>query len=298
MNLALLGTPVPVSGLAKALGGGSLRTDLVAQYLSFGVVGPVHGMLGAQAVVVVVVALVLLRRAAVRGRALLGWADRPVATVLAALLLAQVAQLGYYTVTSSWPLWPWYFYYIPVMLLLGLLVVVRVLLSTPVAVVAGRSWPAVAVALAACALTVGASWGKPPAAFWDGGVPAAAQWITTHTRPTDVVAVGDRAGYLSWLTHRPTVQLEGLVEDAGYLDVVQHRRIAQHLAAQGVRWYVRGDDLPGGPTAPVPHRPGCTGQLEPAMGGGPKSVVVACDQDLVYNAVEQAYRWRIWRYGG
>jgi len=197
----------------------------------------------------------------------------------------------------SWPFWEWYFYYIPAMLLLGMLVVVRAVLATRIAAVARRPWPAVAAGLGACTLTVGVSWGPPPANFWDGGVPAAAAWIEENTAPTDVVAVGDRAGYLSWLTGRPTVQLEGLVEDPAYLDVVADQRIGEYLRVRSVRWYVQGDDLPGAPTVALPDRAGCEGHLEPAQGGGPKSAVVVCDSDLAYSVTENGYRWRVWRYG-
>jgi hypothetical protein len=294
-NALVFGTPVPVSGLAKALGGGGLRTDLVEQFLTFGALGPLQPLLGAQAVVAVVVALVLLRRAAVRRRPVLGDADGPIATVLVALLLGQTIMLGYYTVSSTWPLWGWYFYYIPVLLFVGLLVVARAALGARTGV--ARRAPAVAAGLAAVALTVGASWGPPPAGFWDAGVPAAAAWIEDHTGPTDVVAVGDRAGYLSWLTRRPTLQLEGLVQDTDYLDVLTDGRLQAYLDAHDVRLYVRGDDLPGAPVSPLPGRPGCAGFLEPAVGEGPKSTVVACEADLVYQAPGPGYQWRIWRHG-
>jgi hypothetical protein len=296
-NAAVFGTPVPVSGLAKALGGGGLRADLLEQFLSFGAVGSLRGLLGTQAVLAVAIALVLLRRAAVRRQPVFGEADGPVATVLAALLLGQAVMLGYYTVSSSWPFWGWYFYYIPVMLFLGLLVVARVVLTTRVGAVARRPGPAAAAGLTAVALTVGASWGPPPADFWDGGVPAAAAWIQGHTGPTDVVAVGDRAGYLSWLTRRPTLQLEGLVQDVDYLDVLADGQIQAYLDAHHVRFYVRGDNLPAAPASALPGRPGCSGYVEPVMGGGPKSTVVACDSDLVYSVPGPGFQWRIWRYG-
>jgi hypothetical protein len=299
LNAALFGTPVPISGQAKALGGGALRADLVEQYLSFGVLGPLHGCLGGQALLAGVAALVLLRRAAVRQRPLLGWADRPVAAVLAALLVGQLLQLAYYTTTSSWPFWEWYFYYIPGTLLVGLLVIVKAVLATRVGALARRPGLALAAGLAACALTVGVSWGPPPADFWDGGVPATAEWINANTAPTDVIAVGDRAGYLSWLTRRPMVQLEGLVEDQDFLDVIADRRIAEHLSDQHVQYYVRGDDdLVGAGAVAVPDRAGCAGYLEPAQGNGPKSPVTACDGDLVYDAVGAVSQWRIWRYVG
>lgn len=290
-NAVVFGTPVPVSGLAKALGGGGLRTDLVEQFLTFGVVGPLRPLLGAQALLAVAAALVLLRRGAVRRQPVLGEADGPLTTVLAALLLGQAVMLGYYTVSSSWPFWGWYFYYIPVMLFVALLVIIR-------AAGALRPGPAAAAGVAAVALTVGVSWGPPPVGFWDGGVPAAAAWIEEHTGPTDVVAVGDRAGYLSWLTRRPTLQLEGLVQDADYLDVLADGRVQAYLDAHDVRFYVRGDDVPGRPAVPLPGRPACAGHVEPVMGEGPKSIVVTCDADLVYEAPGPGYRWRIWRSGG
>jgi hypothetical protein len=297
-NALVFGTPVPVSGLAKALGGGGVRPDLVEQFLTFGVVGPLQPMLGVQAILAVAVALVLLRRAAVRQQPVLGNADGPVATVLVALLLGQAVMLGYYTVSSSWPLWGWYFYYRPVMLFLGLLVIARALLATRAGARPHHPGATGAAGMATVALTVAVSWGPPPADFWDGGVPAAAAWIEQHTGPTDVVAVGDRAGYLSWSTRRPTLQLEGLVQDADYLDVLADGRVQAYLDAHDVRFYVRGDDVPGTPAATLPDRPGCAGYVEPVMGDGPKSTVVACDADLVYQEPGPGYQWRIWRYGG
>jgi hypothetical protein len=45
-----------------------------------------------------------------------------------------------------------------------------------------------------------------------------------------------------------------------------------------------------------PGRPGWAGFLEPVMGEGPKSTVVACDADLVHEVPGPGYQWRIWRY--
>jgi hypothetical protein len=93
------------------------------------------------------------------------------------------------------------------------------------------------------------------------------------------------------------VQLEGLVEGEEYLDVLADQRVGEYLADRDVRFYVRGDDLPGPATVPVAD-PGCAGFLEPAQGDGPKSAVVGCDRDLRYDAVGDGFRWRIWQYRG
>jgi hypothetical protein len=290
VNVVVFGTAVPVSGQAKAVGGGSLGLRIAVEYLTYGSIGPVPVLLGVQAVLVTVAALVLLRRTTVFTTA----SDLLVRDLLAACLLAQGAQIAYFTLTSSFEFWPWYYYLVPVQLFLGGLVVAQVALRTRW----GQRWTAVpvvaAVAGAALLVNVGAFAGEPPeTGSWTAAAPRVAAWVREHSAPSDVVAVGDRAGYVTWLTRRPTVQLEGLVEDAAYLAVLRERRIAEHMAQVGVRYYLRSEETAGGV---VPEPPGCTTVVEPLQGSGPKSAVPVCADDLVHREVGADFVWSVWRY--
>ena len=299
-NQVVFGTPVPVSGQAKALGGGQDNLSLVMNYLTYGWLGKVPLLLGAQVVAASATAYWVLRRARRTGKPLLtDDGDRFVATLLVVGLVAQLLQIIYYTVTTTWFFGEWYYYYIPIQLTLAVTVVVQAVLQAMPAPSRSSSDKVTAavggVAAAVCSLVVLV----PANHSWEAAVPAAARWVTAETAPNAVFAIGDRAGYFTWLTRRPTLQLEGLVEDKAYLRVIAGQRIVEEMARRGAAYYVRSADLSRHPT-PNQDAGGCESFPEPAHGGGPKSTVRVCASDLVYSATDVSgrYTWQIWRLPG
>lgn len=301
-NLVHFGTPVPVSGLAKALGGGTWASGIsvVGTYFQFGGIGPVNPMwLGLQATVVSAIALWLLRRRRIKHQPLFTAAeDVALSRIIQALLLGQVLQLGYYATTSSWHLWEWYFYYIPLQFLVAGVVVVRAMFGVRWATLLKKSLVAVGLAMLASAGGLGLFIRDDPATGWTTSSVVVGAWIDQNTPPDSVIAMGDRAGGVLWAANRRAVQLEGLVEDSKYLSVLRGRTIPQHLVAQSVDYYVRGGtagDTVG--RTPVPGRAGCWSFVEPGQGQGPKSSVAACDEDLVYRSLqEDGSNWQVWRF--
>ncbi len=289
-NVVLFGTAVPISGLAKGVGGGRLGWSILIDYLIYGELGPLPMWLGAQAVVLTAVALVLLRRRAVFSERV----DRVLRDLLLACLAGQVAQIAYYSATSSFPFWPWYYYYVPVQLFLAGLVIAQVVLRSRW--VTERT--TTALVAAAAAVGTGAALGSVLAddrgkhTWTDAAVPAA-RWVVTNSAPTDVVAIGDRAGYFTWLTRRPTVQLEGLVQDVGYLPYLENGQVAGYMMRSGVRYYVRSDDTSDG--VEPPSYGTCTMVEEPVQGSGPRSWVRVCPHDLVYRVAGPDFIWSVWR---
>lgn len=294
VNLAVFGTPVPVSGLAKAIGGGTRFVDLTLAYLTHGT------FLGVQAILVTVGALVVLGRARRASVSVFDTrADTALFDVLLASLLAQIVQLAYYGATTTWPWWEWYFYHVPVQLFLGAVVLLRAASRSRIA---GRVF-APAAAYAAAAITIAVVpfgiWGsRGPEITWFEATPTVAAWLRDNTAPDDVLAVGDRAGYLTWLSQRPTLQLEGLVEDIGVLDDIRNQRLTARMTEEGVRYYVRGESHESRALRlPVAGMPDCAAVLEPVHGFGPKSGVVVCDRDLLLSVTQDdESTWEVWRY--
>jgi hypothetical protein len=301
-NLATFGTPVPVSGLAKALGGGTWESgvSLLRTYFEFGGIGPVTPMwLGLQATVVSALALWLLRRGRIAEQPLFSARhDVSLSHIIQALGLGQLLQLGYYAATSSWHLWEWYFYYIPLQFVAAGVVVVRRALRARRLRVLQRPLVAVALAILAGTAGLGLFVRDNPGTGWTTSSVAVGSWIDQNTPSEAVIAMGDRAGGVLWASNRRAVQLEGLVEDLNYLSVLRSSTIPQHLVEQSVDYYVRGstaDDTAG--RAPVPGRAGCWSFVEPGQGQGPKSSVVVCDEDLLYSSTqEDGSQWQIWMF--
>jgi len=110
LNLLAFDTLMPVSGQAKALGGASRNFEVILQFVAAPILFGQPIWLGAIALVVVPVAVAIA----------------PVERALSAaarfslvILLGSVVTVAYYAVTSSWRLWPWYFYGAPVALALA-----------------------------------------------------------------------------------------------------------------------------------------------------------------------------------
>ena len=115
-----------------------------------------------------------------------------------------------------------------------------------------------------------------------------------NTLPSDaVVAMGDRAGALGYYLHRPLVQLEGLVSSPEYLDTLRHGDAYEFLSSHHVSIYIRS----GNDRGLASTTPGCTRFTEPQQGGGPKTPIVVCANDLLVDQpfADGTYE-RVWRY--
>ncbi|MGX7824069.1 hypothetical protein ACTG9Q_03165 [Actinokineospora sp. 24-640] len=277
VNLALFDTALPVSGQAKALGGGGVNGGVLGQFLLSPVVFGVPTLLGAVALVVVSAALLRAPRALL-------------ARYGAVVLAGGVLTVGYYALTSSWQLWPWYFSAAPLAVALAgpalnLAVPLRKLVTLALVV----------LAVAATGLTAvrAARGGVERSAFIEAGPAVAAQLNTVA--PLDApLAMGDRAGSVGYHLTRPLVHLEGLVNSAAYLDALRTGTVADFLAERGVAFYGRGDADPG---VPEPDEPGCRRFTEPQQGGGSKFTVLVCDRDLVLTTpLSDGTSYRVWRY--
>ncbi|WP_424183330.1 hypothetical protein ACOBQX_15055 [Actinokineospora sp. G85] len=284
VNLGVFGTPAPVSGQAKALGGSGFNLEVVGQFATAPVLFGRDTWLGVLAVVAVVVALVFPVSERLDAAARFG----------AVVLAGGVLTVGYYALTSSWQLWPWYFSAAPTALAFALpAVVARFGTRVPVRVLAAS-----AVALLVLAATVVngvrvAGGGVQRAAFIEAG-PAVAARIDRLLPLGVPIAVGDRAGSLGYHLTRPLVHLEGLVNSAEYLDALRGGQVDSFLARRGVAFYGRGDAEPG---VADPANRGCVRFTEPAQGAGAKASVVVCDRDLVLNSpIGDGASYRVWRY--
>ena len=276
----LFGTPLPVSGQAKALGGGPRAADLV-QFLQAPVLFGQELWLGALAVVVAPLAVLVGRH----------YSSALPAFGLA-VLTGGLLTVVYYSLTSSWRLWPWYFYAAPLALALcGPVLAARIPLT--------RGWrPLLAAALALAVLMVA---GKA-AIVWRGGgeaefvvrSPEVAAAVTALAPPGTAVAMGDRAGSFGYELGRPLVHLEGLVGPANYLPALDRGDVGPFLASHRVSVYVRADNDAGTPDPAA--GPGCRRYPEPEQGAGPKAPVIACDPDLLLTVPLDDASYRVWRY--
>ncbi|SDC92468.1 hypothetical protein [Actinokineospora iranica] len=282
VNVALFDTALPVSGQAKALGGTAFNVDVIRQFLSSPVLFGQSTWLGAIGLVVVGAALA----SRVSGR--LGHSARYGAVILAGGMLT----VGYYAVTSSWQLWPWYFSAAPL----------AIALAGP-AMAARWKTPARRLLAAALVLLVVATVGANAVRATGGGVarsafieagPRVAAQIDALLPLGEPIAIGDRAGSLGYHLNRPVVHLEGLVNSAAHLDAMRTGRVAEFLAMRGVVLYARGDAEPGDPD---PTHPGCVRFTEPQQGGGTKARIVVCERDLLLTTpLGDGTSYRVWRY--
>lgn len=285
-NLAVFGTALPVSGQAKALGGGGFNAGVVAQFLSAPVVFGQELWVGLAALVVALVALWTTPR---------GSSLRSLMRLGVTLLVGGVLTVGYYAATSSWTLWAWYFYAAPLSLVMT---APGVLVRLPLPQMTWRRAASVAPALVVLlvAVTAGrlASGGVTRAAFVENGPVLAARLAAVA--PVDApMAMGDRAGSVGFHLRRPLIHLEGLVESAGYLRALQDGRVPDFLAQRGVGFYARGDASPGAPEPAAGA--GCRRFVEPQQGAGPKADIVVCAGDLVVDVpLSDGTAYRVWRY--
>jgi hypothetical protein len=294
-NAVVFGSAVPISGVAKSLGGPFWNPSVFTSYLG---ATPIRlPGLGAPPIWCWWVAVVLPAMVVARAGARL-WEDARRGTLqgLGGLACALVAgnafQLAYYAVNSSWPLWDWYYYFLPL-----LLVTAVPILASAMVTRLRPPRPLVTLIPVAVALMIG---GKliaelrtprerlrvsPSATFKTGAIDAAA--FLNRALPRDaVVAMGDRAGSLGYLLERPLVQTEGLVGSRAYLDALSAGQVHAFLQERGVAVVIYSggpNSESGGDPIPAPEMGSDALRIrEPKFGRGPKFSVLVRDRDLLY----------------
>jgi hypothetical protein len=291
-NRLVFGSALPSSGVAKSLGHPFLNLEVIGQLVRAPLIG-VPTYLGLIGPVLAAAALAATRRPAEGAEVGAGaGALRRLAEAGAVLVAGAWVSTLYYSVASSWPLWPWYFATVPV----------AVMCSGGALLAAMRPRVTVRAAVAgAGALVVLETAGELAQLLRARPVPllpivqssAEASRMSERTSSGGAVAMGDGAGALGFLGGRPLIQLEGLVESADYIDALQRGDVPAFLAARHVEVYVRNAGDAGEPAGP----PGCTRYPEPLFGRGPKFWVTVCDADRLSDAVmaDGSY-FRVWRY--
>ncbi|WP_285588898.1 hypothetical protein [Actinomycetospora sp. NBRC 106378] len=263
VNHALLGSALPVSGVAKQLGSGENWAAL-GQFLLYGSLGPLPMGFGLTVLVLAVVAWVVApgvpRAAELRA-------------LIVLLVLAQLIQVAWYVVTTpGWELQSWYFSTGTVALVLSTLVIgarlSAVRLAAPVIVGLAVLMLAVFAGKEAVQVLPRDPSSSPYTRDIDAG-----QWADRTLPPGSVLAMGDWAGSFAFSTQHPVVQLEGLVGSPQYLAALQAGRGAEYLRSLGVDYYVRLLH----PGEPLSCRP-----AEPWFGTGPKLDLDLCGRPIVY----------------
>ena len=290
LNLVVFGTASPVSGQAKSLGGPFWNDQVFVGYLQARpVLGPLFDRLPVAALWLVFLLPALgLGIYAVRRRAPEVWRG---ATILLGLLLAaNLLQLLYYAVFSSWPLWRWYHYYLPISLALSIAMLAGLALARLPATLRGRLAIGLPFLIAAgLAAKLGASFlhqqKLSPAddANYKIQARAAAERLNRELPPDAVLAMGDRAGAFGYFLDRPLVQVEGLVASPEFLEALAAGEVHPLLERLSVDYVVySGGPKSGGDPQEALESPGCATFTEPKWGSGPKYRTEVCEADLVY----------------
>jgi hypothetical protein len=247
LNQWLCGSAVPVSGMAKMIGGPKfsnwgIAQDFFSRWKSF------------------LLLLALLAPLEWLARAAGKW-DRAFLRAFAAISLAALAQWAYYSAFSTWNVWPWYSYLVALdmaiviarIIHLGSLLCVlpraRFAVVPAVGLIAAwtvyrgglfvaRSLPAQARATLPAMLRVGMA---PAGARSFNDVSLSMLDAFFGSRPHTVIAMGDRAGGLAYWgrTRVSIVQTEGLTLDAHYIAARVADRGAEYLESRyPIEFYV------------------------------------------------------------
>ena len=289
-NAIYVGTPLPVSGQAKSLLGFDAGTAPLAFFLAFGQYAGTVLNLGTVAAVLIATALAL------RSPAPAGRLRRPLLVVS----LGLAAQVLYACLAiSSWPLWSWYAYLVPVVIALaGALVIGR----------AQAEWGLSDQRFAIAALVVAAAILTWPVAqvarnrFDDVryqeaviGLTTQAAHLTERNVPRgEVIAMGDRAGSFGYLVDRPIVQLEGLADTPDLVEALREGHIPDVLRDLDVRYVAVSND--GTSDEKFEGEGDCQVYIQPIFGNGPKSRLVLCRSDRVFEVTGVGEFYGLWRY--
>jgi hypothetical protein len=297
VNHALFGSAVPVSGRAKALGEEGGGWSVYADYFERVTPGiwrfdHIRVWWLWAGFVVTAVALLGWRR----WRSSRGPSSRVVTQqglaffepVIWALALAKLGQLGYYALTTTWPLGRWYHYYLPILLALSL----TVLLAFALDLLSMRRLVAPVIgagvsALLCIHLVKSYQWRQDMSASLDQSYMTqsvdVAEHLNTVTAADSVFAMGDRAGSLAYQLERRLIQTEGLVGSAAFLDALSSGEVHRYLVEQGVDYVVfSGGERQSSELRPVAGRPDCRSFTEPKFGTEPRFTIVVCDADRIY----------------
>ena len=289
-NAAYVGTPLPVSGQAKSLLGFDAGTAPLAFFLAFGQYHGVVLCLGAVAAVLVAVALALRTPAP---------ADR-VRGPLLVVFLGLAAQVLYACLAiSSWPLWSWYAYLVPVVITLAAAIVIgRVQQERAIT---DRRFAVAAVVVAAAVL----AWPTAQLArnrFTDVRYQEAVIALTTQAAELtersvprgEVIAMGDRAGSFGYLVDRPIVQLEGLADAPELVEALREGHIPDVLSDKEVRYVAVSNS--GSSDERFEGEGDCQVYVQPIFGNGPKSRLVLCRSDRIFEVKGVGEFYGLWRY--
>jgi hypothetical protein len=234
INQRLFGTPIPVSGLAKLIGGSS--------FSNWGIFGMFFDRWKSFAVLVaILLPLELVTRAFVGRPAPVFY--RSLAIVAAAMLLQAI----YYAVFSAWNLWPWYAYLgaissalvvARIVYLCSLLARVeraRVIGITALTVIgawaAGRGWSLTSDSLPRRIAAAPTSYNQ-----------MSLDMLDSFFKPEDptLIAMGDRAGGLAFWGRGKVavVQTEGLLLDIDYFKSRRTNSSEQYFERMPIRYWV------------------------------------------------------------
>ena len=283
VNLAVFHTATPVSGQAKALGD-TTNMGVFEQFLAAPKIFGFDSLLGLAAAPITVAAVVVAVRRPRPGHA-------ESAAFGATLYLGSLCTVAYYGLTSSWQLWPWYFYAIPLALVFSLIPLVDHLARARAATV-------LAVLSTASVLSLAAVWSLEQATSTDSrsafvsAAPEVAELIDRLDPAGSPIAIGDRAGSIGYHLGRPTVQLEGLVNSKEFLEALEGGDVGSFLNDRDVRLYARVDAASGELTPEGLRR-----FMEPQQGYGPRAGIYVRDSDLVLSfPLPDGTTYRVWRY--
>jgi hypothetical protein len=248
-NQVMFGSPVPVSGLAKAIGAapGENLSTMIRLY-AIGFQGT--GLLLACALVA----------GALAKRRILPTYRREIVVAMASLACC----VGYYGVASGWPIWPWYRW--PILMINFYLL--QELVAAAKAIDFGairRNWRSLG-ALAAAAATVAVAWGVGDSSYaawryadWRSRIvegntnyrfPAASfgqrnlvlvDWLKHRgVEPGAFFAMGDRAGSFGFFMGQDYrfIHTEGLVGPAAYVHAMKEGRAREFVDALPIDYWI------------------------------------------------------------
>jgi len=273
------GSATPVSGRAKSLGDAFPNWAGVRDHLAAPLVSGVSLRLGAVTLVLAVAAIV------VRGRRP---AHRGLKELSVVVLAGELGLLAYLTARTTYPVWSWYQYLLPIILFLALVQLLPYVLERadglPNAI--GQRGPVLLLAgvlLVGVVGVVARNEARAPSYLAPSVV--AARTVDRLEDPDIPMIMGDRAGAYGWATSRPIVQIEGLVGPSSWLDALQNGTTADFIADRHVGLYTR--HIPADPADDDArtvdfHGRRCTQYAEPTMSEGPQFKVTVCPQDLIY----------------
>lgn len=220
-NLVVFGHAMPLSGALK----GSFPVPVVPHFPYVA-----QFIRGAPPLIVALLFAAVALRRPVLGRE----ADRLLLAMIAGLILFYVYEF-FFQKDIQFGLYSWHFAPATglMLLLLGALAARLPERVRRVAV------PAAVVAMVA--LGLGDAWrkigpGRPVDARLEA-MAATGEWLAANTAPGARVGATD-PGLVAWFSERPTLSLDGLINDAAYQDALAEHRLADYLAGRGVDYVV------------------------------------------------------------